>query len=196
MTLKCVCGYEFTTTKNVSSVKKLSEKIEAIQSKPYIYSDPDDDKYKEEVRRRNQRIKDTINLFPVPNTKEDIIDFLSLAVPNAKTKGGIWGTKSGRFLVVGVLCLVFAIAMGFITGGEHEAGSFAAGFLIFGLLPGCFAMLFFAVSTSSINPTFIHNELASSWRAKFDQVMMKARSLRGDADFQKQLDYFESLLKK
>jgi len=35
-----------------------------------------------------------------------------------------------------------------------------------------------------------------TWRAKFDQVLMKGRSLRGDSDFQQQLDYFESMVKQ
>jgi len=35
-----------------------------------------------------------------------------------------------------------------------------------------------------------------TWRAKFDQVLMKGRSMRGDAEFQSQLDYYENLLNK
>ena len=34
------------------------------------------------------------------------------------------------------------------------------------------------------------------WKAKFDQVLMKGRSLRGDSDFQKQLDYYENYFNK
>lgn len=195
LTLKCDCGYEFTKGKSVSSVQLLSDKIEAILSKPYRESDPNSDEYKEEVRQRYQRVKETIKLFPVPNTKEDIIEFLSLSAPNAKKKGGIWGTKSGRILVVGIICLLFAVAMGFITGGKHEAGSFAAGFLIFGLLPASFVFCIYSVGLSNLNPTFIHNDLATTWRAKFDQVMIKARSLRGDSEFTQQLDYYENMVK-
>ena len=196
LTLVCECGYEFTNNKSVSSVQILSDKIEAIMSKPYKSSDPESDVYKEEVRQRYQRVKETINLSPVPNTKEDIIEFLALSAPNAKKKGGIWGTKSGRLLVVGVICLLFAVIMGFITGGKHQAGSFAAGFLIFGLLPAVIGFSIFASKLPNFNPTFIHNDLATAWRAKFEQVLMKGRSLRGDSEFTQQLDYYEQQLKQ
>ena len=39
------------------------------------------------------------------------------------------------------------------------------------------------------------NKDARVWRAKFDQVMMKARSIQGDSEFQKQIDYYENSLK-
>ena len=44
--------------------------------------------------------------------------------------------------------------------------------------------------------TLRHNKIAKAWRAKFDQVMIKARSLRGDPEFTQQLDYYENFLKK
>ena len=40
------------------------------------------------------------------------------------------------------------------------------------------------------------NKNADVWRAKFDQVLLKGRSLRGDSEFTQQLDYYESLLRK
>ena len=191
MTLKCDCGYEFTTTKSVSSVQVLSDKIEAIFSKDYK-SKPDSDEYKAEVKQRYQRVKETINLFPVPNTKEDIIEFLSLSAPNAKKKGGIWGTKTGRCLVVGLLCLIFVISMVLIDFRIIHMGHVA----MIGFLLGIMGFAVFVISTSSINPIFIHNDLANAWRAKFDQVLMKGRSLRGDAEFTQQLDYYEKMLNK
>ncbi len=39
------------------------------------------------------------------------------------------------------------------------------------------------------------NKKADIWRAKFNQVLLKGRSLRGDEDFQRQLDYFEKMVK-
>jgi hypothetical protein len=40
------------------------------------------------------------------------------------------------------------------------------------------------------------NKNATVWRAKFDQVLMKGRSLRGDPEFQQQLDYYENIVYK
>ena len=42
--------------------------------------------------------------------------------------------------------------------------------------------------------TIRSNKIANAWRAKFEQVLIKGRSLRGDAEFTRQLDYFESLV--
>ena len=197
LTLRCDCGYEFTTAKSVSSVQMLSDKIETILSQKYKNSDPDSKEYKEEVSQRYQRVKEAINLFPVPNTKEDIIEFLAISAPNANKKGGIWGTKSGRCLVVGVFCFVFAIAFAAMAASNTVAPfaiTFLPSLLCFGFL-GFIALRIFAAKTSSINPIFIHNFLANAWRAKFDQVLMKGRSLRGDAEFTQRLDYYENQMK-
>ena len=43
----------------------------------------------------NNRKKEIIKNFPIPNTKEDIIEFLSLALPNAKKSGNFF--TSGAF---------------------------------------------------------------------------------------------------
>ena len=44
--------------------------------------------------------------------------------------------------------------------------------------------------------SFAEEKLKKAWREKFDQVMSKGRSLRGDAEFTKQLDYYESILEE
>lgn len=201
LTLKCECGYEFTKKEAVSSVQILSEKIDKILSKDYK-SEPDSDEYKAEVKQRYQQVKQAINIFPVPNTKEDIIEFLALSLPNAEKKGGIWGTKSGRCLVVGAILLVIVIVLVLLTGesdfwADMDRGDTHYGIasFMFGSL-GCFAFLSFYVATSSITPIFIQNDVATAWHSKFNQVLMKGRSLRGDAEFTRQLDYYESMLNK
>lgn len=47
-----------------------------------------------------------------------------------------------------------------------------------------------------ISKSFAEEKLKKAWREKFDQVMSKGRSLRGDAEFTKQLDYYESILEE
>ena len=44
--------------------------------------------------------------------------------------------------------------------------------------------------------SFAEEKLKDAWRAKCEQVLMKGRSLRSDAEFTQQLDYYESLLNK
>ena len=72
LTLKCDCGYEFTTNHQISSVQILSEKIEKILEKPLPNND---EKRKEEIENRDQQIREIISVFPVPNLKEDIKNF-------------------------------------------------------------------------------------------------------------------------
>lgn len=189
LALKCECGYEFTTAKSVSSVHILSDKIDTIMSETYK-SAPNTDAYKEEITQRYQRVKEVINMFPVPNTKEDIIEFLSTATTNSKIRGGfLWGTKLGRVII---LLVAWSIVIIFSL-------SFIVGFGGYGIVR---IMLYAACLVPSTalfkidSQLFLTNEIARAWRAKFDQVIMKARSLRGDSDFTQQLDYFEGIIKK
>ena len=184
LALKCECGYEFTKKESVSSVQLLSDKIYKITRST---------KDKEE---RNKLITDTINLFPVPNTREDIIEFLALSLPNAKKKGGIWGSKSGRLFVIipTVLFLITIIAK--LLANPDRPEEFGMAFLIFTVYG---AILYLPISIYLLNMDELllnHNKLASVWRTKYEQVLLKGRSIRGDMDFQKQLDYYESMLKK
>ena len=68
------CGYELRGAKNSSSVKDLAEKIEIASSE-------------------EQRIR-IIQNFPVPNTKEDICEFMILAASNFDAKD--YTTNSGE----------------------------------------------------------------------------------------------------
>lgn len=182
LTLKCDCGYEFTKQNSTSAVQILADKIENINNKPLPSRDSERDN---EIKSRNSQIIDLISVFPVPNTKEDIIEFLSLAAPNSKLKGGLWGSIIGRiklFSIVAVigffLCLIF--------------GGFELGCIVL-----FFVALFGGLSCAEWDQDPIrYNKRAEAWKAKFDQVMMKGRSLRGDSEFTRQLDYYESMLNK
>lgn len=153
MTLKCECGFEFTNAKSVSSVQLLQEKIEEINDLHDVEGF--------NVTERERRICDAIEMFPVPNSKEDILEFLSLAVSNINKSIGS----------ASVLSTVF---------------SFLAKFYTLGL----------AKTKPNESDAMLQSKRKKAWRSKFNQVMLKARSLRGDSDFQKQLDYYEQQIKK
>lgn len=182
LTLKCECGYEFTSQNQISSVQILSDKINGITRSTKDEAD------------RNKLITDTISLFPVPNTKEDIIEFLALSWPNAKKKGGIWGSKSGRLIIIiPTLILLIAIIAKVAKDDSITYGALFGVFLIFG------SPIYYIITKALINmdkPLLTHNELAPVWRRKFEQVLMKGRSLRGDAEFTRHLDYYEDKLNK
>lgn len=178
MTLKCVCGYEFSKQNQVSSVQILSNKIEKISSRE---TGDNDDKENEKTKK----IINAITMFPVPNSKEDIIEFLSMAAANSTIRGGLWGTIKGRLKIYGALIAIAAICSLIFTDDNNiRLGIIAA--------PAFYGLILFTCNQDIIRS----NKIAMAWHDKFYQVMLKARSLRGDSEFTQQLDYYESLLEE
>ena len=73
------CGHEFSNIGTVSSFNLLSSKLEALENQKKgtlwgVFKDESID---------NQKVS-LINGFPVPTTKEDILEFVSMAAPLAK----------------------------------------------------------------------------------------------------------------
>lgn len=196
MTLRCDCGYEFTNNKNNSSVQLLFEKISKIQSQPLINTNSVTPEYRGEMKQRTEQILSLIQLCPVPNTKEDIIEFLSLAISNSKLKGGMWGTISGRLkilsMVAAIVFLICFIIGLFLPGKDDLGGMLVVGAMLVFLIAGYGGFACFLSDQDTIR----HNQIASAWRDKFEQVVIKGRSLRGDPEFTQQLDYYENLLNK
>ena len=159
MTLRCDCGYEFTNQKKVSSSSLLAEKIEKILAG------------EGNEKEKNDLIVETINFHPVPNSKEDILEFLAMGVAGANDKPSWITSPKGLIIVGGTLGLI--------------------------LLPVCLIggyVLFWVFVGFSEKPGVMKDKRAKAWRAKCEQVLLKGRSLRGDADFTQQLDYYENLL--
>ena len=196
MTLKCDCGYEFTNNKKNSSVQLLFEKVSKIQSQPLKNTDSMTPEYRGEMKQRTEQILSLIQLCPVPNTKEDIIEFLSLAISNSKLKGGMWGTISGRLkilsiiaVIVFLICVIFGL---FLPGKDTFEISLGVAVMFLFIIAGCGGFACFLSDQDTIR----YNQIASAWRDKFEQVLIKGRSLRGDPEFTQQLDYYENLLNK
>ena len=211
LTLVCDCGYEFTNNRGESAVKKLFDQINDIQLTE-AEIDSCSKVVTECVNRENRAVKDNngnvikkvddkalqklkekkklnlIQTFPVPNTKEDIIEFLALAAPNAKHKGGLWGTIPGRIIILaGIAVIVFILSLIFRPYDGFAFGCVGA---------ACVAFYGGLSCIKEDDPIILQNKRADAWKAKFDQVLMKGRSLRGDSEFTQQLDYYENMLKK
>lgn len=187
LTLQCECGYEFVKQKRVSAVEELSKRIAEIMDAPYQYSPggKDDERYKDEVKARDQRILDMVTVAPIPNTKEDLIDFLALSAPNSKHKGWIFGTVVGRLITFSSIIIVLAIA-GLIACGGSEDGVYSVGFIAIYAEIASVVLSFYMDKE-----TLRWNKNTKVWRAKFDQALLKARSLRADSDFTQRVDYYE-----
>ena len=170
LALVCECGFEFTTTKAVSSIQLLSDKLSSIQltkdeEQEIAKAVPGEKQGKREGFIVNKKI-DIISTFPVPNTKEDIIEFLAISVSSANKKIGFLDKKKNFFLIVLVAGIIIPLT---------------------GWIIGAIVME---------NKSFSEEKLKKAWMAKSEQVLMKGRSLRGDAEFTQQLDYYENMLNK
>lgn len=81
------CGYELRGTKAVSSVREFAAKLEAIEAKrESMRANPIRDLYfgKAATKTDEQKIS-LIKSFSIPNTKEDLYEFLILASSNINT---------------------------------------------------------------------------------------------------------------
>lgn len=171
MTIKCECGYELTGQKAVSSVQLLFDKLNNITLTPSDERAIDNKlipMFKEVVRNKIilEKKNNIISTFPIPNTKEDIIEFLSLSISEANKPLGFLEKKSK--------CAILIFFAGLFTCGLVWLGGFIY----------------------LENKPFAAERLKKTWRAKYEQVLIKGRSMRGDSDFIQQLDYYGKLLKK
>lgn len=180
------CGHDFRNVDTVSSVQRLSDQLASMSMSKGLG--------KKESKEKDEAMMSVIRMFPVPNAKEDIIEFLALAAPNARPKGGILGTIVGRVKVLAIATVVITVVvgmLGLIFADDPTAGLAAAGMTGF-CVAGYGA---FAVAEADTE-TLRHNKFADAWRDKFQQVLLKGRSLRGDAEFKQMLDYYEGMFNK
>lgn len=73
------CGHEFSNIAANSSIQKLFEMLNVAEQEKEGFWDDGEGK-------RNRK-KAIIQNFPIPTTKDDILEFLSLAVPLARSQG-------------------------------------------------------------------------------------------------------------
>ena len=86
------CGYEFTNVEANSSTRLLMQKIDEIQAQYAELTANVDNKDESAIRTRGYQVKRQLNdrtaqliqNFPIPNTREDLIEFLTLCIGNSK----------------------------------------------------------------------------------------------------------------
>jgi len=91
---KCTdCGHEFRNISASSNISQLAFKLDEIEKdikhnamKHEDYSETDWVNNQELTDRINEKKAAFIDSFPIPNTKEDIFEFLSLSVPQSSVK--------------------------------------------------------------------------------------------------------------
>ena len=172
MTLRCDCGYEFTKAKAVSSVNLLYDKLNSVtlteaEEKTVKKATTAEEQDKLRKNMLTEKKISIISTYPVPNTKEDLLEILSISVSEANKKLGFTEQKKNVYFLVFLAGIVVPV-LGWMLGYEEVKQK----------------ML------------FSEEKMVKAWRAKCEQILLKGRSLRGDAEFTQQLNYFESLLKK
>ena len=91
--------------------------------------------------------------------------------------------------IVFLICFIIGL---FLPGKDDLGGMLLVGAMLVFLIAGYGGFACFLSDQDTIR----HNQIASAWRDKFEQVVIKGRSLRGDPEFTQQLDYYENLLNK
>ena len=88
------CGHEFSNVGANVSIEKLFKMLNDCESErkerpsPFnIFAKANSNIHADKVTLKKKSI---ISGFPIPNTKEDILEFLSTALPNAKQKGNLF----------------------------------------------------------------------------------------------------------
>ena len=186
------CGAEIAVGR-ASSVKAIEEKLASL---------PTTGNNKVDMAQR----RDVISTFPVPNTREDLLEFLQLAAERSQLKGGVTANPVRRFLLVvgifiGLFFLLFLVI--YLMAEETKRGerllqrglAVIIGSGAFGLILGApFAFLYAVKGGSKKNNR--HNELTKVWKDKFRQCMTKARlTLHATVDLTR-LDQLEKEVNK
>lgn len=148
---KCTdCGYEFSGIQANANIQKLFKMLDEVESER---KEEETDPFKAfgsmmaksfnlgVSDKTNNRKKGIIRNFPIPTTKSDILEFLSLALPNAKKQGN------------------------FFTSGSFNS--------------------------PANDRNRLHNEFVPIWKAKCEQIIMKAKfSMKDDKETLEQINSF------
>ena len=156
MSLKCPhCGTKIVNKKSSSSIQDLLEKINSVRQRGGT------------AKEREQAINDIITMYPVPNTKEEIIEFLSTSISYATQRVNSSAMDHGmlKFLLSVVSLGAYAMNLAVTSSERLEKGE--------------------------LSEKEVRMERKKAWVSKFEQVLSKGRSMQGDTEFQQQLDYYE-----
>ena len=186
LAVKCACGYEFQSHESLSSIKTLMAKIEEIEAEGRKDSAKMDaaDRRKKKDARANEIIN-AITLFPIPNNKEDIIEFCSLGASLAINKKNFFLTRDGVCSILVAIGALGFLIVGCITGDWENYASLTL--VLFWMGAG-------GVWYFNQNDAGRANKIADAWRSKLTQILLKGRSFRGDPEFTQQLDYYDNLI--
>lgn len=173
------CGEEIRNGRAVSSIQQFSCGIEEIASS------------QKSAREKRKDTQNFIEAFNVPNRREDLMEFLSLAAANANKAKGIMGTWRRRFFsVLGASFVGWVVLTLVITWGkETRFHNFFLDVLVI-IFIGIFFTLFtglplalWLAKKGGNDTQREQNLMAPVWKRKFKEVLQQARgTLRNPED--------------
>ncbi|MBR4238832.1 MAG: zinc ribbon domain-containing protein [Prevotella sp.] len=166
------CGYEFRDQKAMSVVQKLYDELQEVERRS--------------ITRVEQRAQKTriLQSFQVPDNRNELVEFLAMAVPNAKKRGFVdryldtfWKRFVFMSLAVYLGSLVFLELMTMGEPSEFSLGADMLGVAFFSAFYGIPIAYFWAKKVNRATATIDYNYFSEIWRKKALEALQKLRSL-------------------
>ena len=164
-----VCGYEFRDTKALNVVQELYEKLIEAESQASSRSE------------QNKRKEQILKAFQLPDNREELLEFLAMAVPNAKKQGIIdrfLDTYWKRFIAMSLLIYLASLLL-----------------IRYGLIYGIPIAHWWARKVKGATATIDYNYFAPIWRDKAQQALLKLRPLSKGGEDDAIIANYEKILK-
>lgn len=156
-TTNCQCGFEFRQSDSVLSMSQLYNQIKSTN---------DEDKKVEIIRN-----------FPIPNNKEDLLEFVSVSASNALPALNLFSNKSTIrifFLIIALIVLCWIYNIGVVLNSSPDD-------MIFGicLIFGPLLTFGYIKLTNSICKSHREDRISKAWQDKFHAVYNKLSIING-----------------
>ena len=186
-----VCGHEFRDEKAMGVVQKLYEQLaEAERQSP-------------NREEQNQRKEQILNAFQLPDNREELLEFLAMAAPNAKKQGLIdrylntfWKRFAAMSLLIYTISLIL-LRYGFKDENTQEfsLAMDMVGTMFVSALYGIPIAYWWAKKVKGASATIDYNRFAPIWREKAQQALQRLRPLSHGGDDEAIIANYEKHLK-
>lgn len=191
-TARCpVCGFEFRDEQALGVVQTLYEQLaQAERQSP-------------NREEQNQRKEQILRAFQLPDNREQLLEFLTMAAPNAKKQGLIdrylntfWKRFAAMSLLIYTISLIL-LRYGFKDENTQEfsLAMDMVGTMFVSALYGIPIAYWWAKKVKGASATIDYNRFAPIWREKAQQALAKLRPLSNGADDEAIIANYEKALK-
>lgn len=186
-----VCGHEFRDTQALNVVQELYEKLFEAE------------RQSSNRNEQNKRKEQILKAFQLPDNREELLEFLAMAVPNAKKQGVIdryLDTYWKRFVVMSLL--IYFVSLVIIryglkteTSEEFSLTMDMVGTMFVSAFYGIPIAHWWARKVKGATATIDYNLFAPIWRDKAQQALQKLRPLSNGSGDDAIIANYEKTLK-